>query len=124
MKTALIRSGVVGVPRPAAEAESGAVQIPDHVKQGDATPDGGVTFFRNGVLLVAPPRIWATLEFLSKVTPEEEAAVRINAPYVHTMLLSAHEVQNDDPLTQYAFAQLVAGGILTQQRVDALLEIV
>ena len=53
-RKALIINGNVGVPRPSNEAELGSVPIPDHVNHGDTTPDGGATFFRNGVLVVEP----------------------------------------------------------------------
>jgi hypothetical protein len=86
---------------------------------GDTFTDG--KYFRDGLELVPPPRIWETLTFLAKINPDEEEAVRVNAPYIHTMLLAAHEVNSDDPLTQYAFAQLVAVGLLTQERVNEIL---
>lgn len=72
----------------------------ENVQVGDTTD--GTKFYRNGVEIVAPLRIWATLTFLSKISPEEEEDVRVNAPYFHTLLLAAHEINSDDPLTQYA----------------------
>lgn len=68
-------------------------------------------------------RIWNSLEFLSKFTSEERAAVRGAAPDLAEILLAAHEVNSEDQLTQYAFAQLVAAGIFTQERANQVLEI-
>lgn len=51
---ATVTGGVVGEPRPYAEREEGSVQIHDSVLRNDTTPDGGVTFYRDGVLVPDP----------------------------------------------------------------------
>lgn len=55
MKTmSIITGGVVGVPRPENEAAEGSVEVPDWVRAGDTTPDGGVTFYRDARLIIDP----------------------------------------------------------------------
>lgn len=113
MNYAIITDGVVGVPRPQAEADVGAVQIPYGVKQDDTTPDGGVTFYRNGQLVAKPPITWTALEFLMKFTDAQKimlyrAAATYDEPALLMMhLFTAQEVISNHPMTVAARAALL-----------------
>lgn len=66
-------------------------------------------------------KTWSCLDFLARFTPDERAAVRTYAPDLLEMLLAAHEIESDNPLTLYGLSALVAGGIITEARKGELL---
>ena len=61
-------------------------------------------------------KTWSCLEFRARFTEAERVAVRTYAPDLNETLLSAHEIYNDDPLTNYGMSALVAAGIITEAR--------
>lgn len=67
------------------------------------------------------PKVWTCLDFIARFTPDERAAVRTYAPDLMEMLLAAHEIESDNPLTIYGLSALVAAGIITEARKGELL---
>jgi hypothetical protein len=116
MRYAVIENGVVGVPKPQAEAGVGAVQIPDHVTLGDTTPDGGVTFYRGGALVVAPLVPVTKLDIKSRVTSSEwaalKAAIATDQDAAENWEL-ANTIDPEHPQTQQVIAYLQSNGALT-----------
>lgn len=115
MRWAVINGGSVGVPRPEAEKEPGAVAIPDYVNQGDTTPDNGVTWYRGGEPLVPPPITWTALEFHEKFTQSQWRSLRALAENgnedlkdLRDRLFTAQDVVSSDPRTLAARAALLA----------------
>jgi hypothetical protein len=66
-------------------------------------------------------KTWPCLDFIARFTPDERAAVRTYAPDLMEMLLAAHEIESDNPLTIYGLSALVAGNIITEERKAQLL---
>lgn len=66
-------------------------------------------------------QIWTCLDFIARFTPDERSSVRTYAPDLMEMLLAAHEIESDNPLTVYGLSALVAGGIITEARKGELL---
>lgn len=108
---AQIINGVVGQAR--LEPHEGSVLLPAYVQTDDTTPDNGVTFYRNGELLVPPPITWSALEFLSKFTNEQKimlyrgAAGDDGLALLMMHLFTAQEVISNHPMTLAARAALL-----------------
>lgn len=66
-------------------------------------------------------KTWTCLDFIASFTPDERAAVRTYAPDLMEMLLAAHEIESDNPLTLYGLGELVTAGIITEARKGELL---